>query len=211
MCKIQEVKSQITGHSPPSSSLSTVAISAGGNWRNVPLLPSASGPGPHSLLKVLHGPVAPGWTLPQVGTWTGGGLGTQHVSPGHVRSIRPGCSLWLRALHSHDSSLSQRPSWSHFSRRYGFSHLREQLGFLLSSTSQSSALFDRVLALRGSASSTACFLCSYWVCLEAEDWGQDHLCPIHPWNPSTEHSLHSLQPFQILVEWVNQLFIPSKK
>lgn len=28
MCKIQEVKSQIAGHSPPSSSLSTVAISA---------------------------------------------------------------------------------------------------------------------------------------------------------------------------------------
>lgn len=143
MCKIQEVKSQITGHSP-SSSLSIVPISAGGNWRNPSLLPSASGAGPHSLLKVLHGPAAPGWTLQQVGTWMGGGPGTQHISRGHVRSTRPGRSPLLRVLHSHDSSLSQRPSWSPFQ-------------------------FDCVLALRGSASSTACFLSSYWVCLETED------------------------------------------
>ena len=94
---------------------------------------------------------------------------------------------------------------SHFTRRYGFSHLREQRGFLLSLTSQSSALFDRVLAL-GSASSTACFLGSYWVCLETEDWQQNHLCPVHPWNPSAGHSLHSLQAFQILLERVNQFF-----
>ena len=33
------------------------------------------------------------WESRKENTWTGGGLGTQHVSPGHVRSIRPSCSL----------------------------------------------------------------------------------------------------------------------
>ena len=120
MHKIQEIKSQITGHSPPSSSLSTVPVSAGGNWRDSPVLPSASGPGPHSLLKVLHGPAAPGWTLQPVGTWMGGGSGTQHTSRGHGRSTWPGRSPLLRVLHSRDSSPSQRPSWFPFHQKIRF-------------------------------------------------------------------------------------------
>lgn len=77
----QDLGSQTpNNHSPPSSSLSSVLMSAGGNWGNPPLLPPASGPGPHGLLKVPPGPVAPGWTLQQVGTWTGGRSGeTEHL------------------------------------------------------------------------------------------------------------------------------------